>query len=56
MSDGGSEVVKVSIQAKVDRDKMTAILADNGYKVWIEEKELQHFEKEQFVCFERYSG
>ncbi|MCD6590550.1 MAG: hypothetical protein J7K72_01100 [Candidatus Aenigmarchaeota archaeon] len=33
------ETIKFKINSRLDRDGLVAILANNGYKVWVEEKE-----------------
>ncbi len=33
------KTIKFKINSRLDRDELVAILADNGYKVWVEEEE-----------------
>jgi len=33
------EIIKFKIDARLDRDELVAILANNGYKVWVEKEE-----------------
>ena len=52
------KTVKVKIDGYDDRNKMVNALANNGHKVWVEEKPSQTFltEKDYHVCFEIEEG
>ena len=46
-------VIKIKISNHQDRRMMSTILADNGYKTWIEtEKDKYNLDRCDYVCFE----
>jgi len=48
------KIIKFKISSRVDRDGLVAILANNGYKVWVEEKKDPEWrwDKIYYVCVE----
>ena len=54
--------LKLRIQPYHDREMLVMSLANNGYKVWVEEEKIPHtVSSNYFVCFnlkdkEEYSG
>lgn len=46
------KIIKVLINPYDDREKMISALAQNGYKVWVEEKKI-HWDTNYYVVFEQ---
>jgi hypothetical protein len=44
--------IRFKIFANSDREKMVIVLANNGYKVWIEEGKKLDFGTDYYVCVE----
>jgi len=45
------KIIKLKINSHSDRDTLVGILANNGYKVWVEERD-HRYNKIYYVCIE----
>lgn len=48
--------IKLNIQGQEDIENIIVALANNGYKVWVEEEPNKYLNKKLFVVFEIENG
>jgi hypothetical protein len=49
------KIIKLKINAYVDRERIITALANSGYHVWVEEMiNDNNYRRDFFVCFEEY--